>query len=195
MKSILKKKPKFLKRESDESSEENACKTNRESFQTVCLADLNESIGSKSQKTQRFSSSEEENYSVKPVKLNNPVKIHLKLDDLLNFESVYNNNQIITNKNMKNNKEIAFFKKNENLTTSDTSKEDLTKIKMFKQGINVKNESISSSSISDYHKISDIVHCNVDLQKIHKEKRKKKGNEGSSSQFNHISEEASEMNN
>ena len=220
MKSILKKKPKFTAEEQrnfEDDSDEMA-RTNRDSFQTVCITDLNESIGSKSQKSQKsqkFSSESENEEEEKSLKLKdnkpnnpffNPLKIRLKLDDLLNSNDTKNKrNNIYTesfplntmNINIKTNEKNNYLKKNEYITTTDTSKEDQTKFNKFNKTNNnsQKIESLSSSSLSDYHKIEEIVHSNIDFQKGKNLKVLDKNVKHSinSSQFNHISEEASEF--
>ncbi len=215
-KSILKqKKPKFLVEKqnfSDDSSDEMS-KTNRESFQTICAMDLNESRTSKSQKSQKslksqnssFLEEEEEKRSIGVDKPNNPLKIHLKLDDLLNPDK--NTREILKNKpqiqlplknmniNTINKEKIQYLNKAEYFTTTDTSKEDQNKFNQFRVLKNQKIESLSSSSLSDYHKIEEIVHSNVDFQKINHSKNQdqKVKHSANSSQFNHISEEASEF--
>ena len=200
MKSILKqKKPKFVRNQDEEDSDQER-KTNRESFQTLCMTDLNESRGSKSKKSQNFSSDEEEERKEESKIFFKPVKIHLKLDDLLNSGKNAVKKNLVGEPPLKhlnlNLKSKSSGKRNENSTTTDTSKEDQTKFnKIRMMNNNQKNESLSSSEISDYHKIEEIVHSNVDLQKnnrINRGKMKNKASE-SSSQFNHISEEASEF--
>ena len=219
-KSILKqKKPKFSVEKqnySDDSSDEMA-KTNRESFQTICAMDLNESHASKSQKSQKslksqnssFLDEEEEKYSREVNKPNNiffnPLKIHLKLDDLLNPNK--NTREILKKKpqvqlplknmnmNTINKEKIRYLNKTEYITTTDTSKEDQNKLNQFRVLNNQKIESVSSSSLSDYHKIEEILHSNIDFQKIKSSKNQdqKIKHSAASSQFNHISEEASEF--
>ena len=202
MKSILKqKKPKFVSRnDENEEESENERKTNRESFQTIiCMTELNDS---KSKKSQDFSSSDEEEEMKKERKednkpLFNPLKIHLKLDDLLNPEK---NRKAGGGQHLKSGIEEGkrakgSVRRNENVTTTDTSKEDQTKFNKLKIANNLKNDSLSSSSLSDFHKIEEIVHSNMDFQKKSNKNvavKKKKASE-SSSQFNHISEEASEF--
>lgn len=211
MKSILKqKKPKFVARndenEEESENERKTNRTNRESFQTICMTELNDS---KSKKSQDFSSSDEEEEMKKEKKENNnnnkplfnPLKIHLKLDDLLNPEKGEKNRKaggggLYLNSGIEEGKRAkGSVRRNENVTTTDTSKEDQTKFNKLKIASNLKNDSLSSSSLSDFHKIEEIVHSNMDFQKKSNKNgavKKKKASE-SSSQFNHISEEASEF--
>lgn len=206
MKSILKqKKPKFVTRndaneEEESDNERKTNRTNRESFQTICMTELNDS---KSKKSQDFSSSDEEEEMKKENNkpMFNPLKIHLKLDDLLNPEKGEKNRkaggggQYLKSGVEEGKRAKGSGRRNENVTTTDTSKEDQTKFNKLKIASNLKNDSLSSSSLSDFHKIEEIVHSNMDFQKKSNKNvavKKKKASE-SSSQFNHISEEASEF--
>lgn len=137
MKSILKqKKPKFIDPEIEDNDESFHTKN---SFQTICMTELNESSYSKSKKSlySQNSSSDEEINEVeikkKPTPNNreefNPLKIYLKLGDLLGSAGEHSNNNLQYNdSHLLNSKPIKKenyqnFKKND-LTTTDTSKED-----------------------------------------------------------------------
>lgn len=168
----------------------------RDSAKTICLTELNDS---KSDKTRNFiedDQSEREN-DLNDIKL---VKVHLKLSDLVNPVEDKKKNHYIFQNDYSNltKKEVIFLlffnkfqktKKIDFLTTTDSSKEEAIRFKNNqKKEKKEKNEVNSSSSLSDFFKVQDIVCKNVILQQQSKISNKIKRQFSTS---NRISEEAS----
>lgn len=208
-KSILKQRnPKFIQNNAIEDSFETKNRSDKSSFHTVCLTDLNESVRSRSKKSlssKNSSSSEDdavfliEKKTKAPIIENksfNPLKIYLKLDDLMNHNEKNDKNFEENKPKIKYNKG-GIHKKNDNVTTTDTSKEDQLQTKFNSQNNLFKKNNESSFSSSDFRKIDEILSSNIELQNSKKnknfpilQKKIKKISNGS----NHISEEASEIN-
>lgn len=207
-KSILKQRnPKFIQNNGFEDSFEAKNRSNKSSFHTICLTDLNESVRSRSKKSlssKNSSSSEDDaNFLVEKKtkapniqnKSFNPLKIYLKLNDLMSHNEENEKNLDENKPKIKYNK--GAYKKNENVTTTDTSKEDQFHTKFNSQNNFFKKNNESSYSSSDSRKIDEILSSNIELQNSKKNKNfptQQKKLKHFSNGSNHISEEASEMN-
>lgn len=145
----------------------------RDSVHTVCMSEATEK-----QIISDSSSESEGKRNIWQKNNDNPLKIHLKLDDLIRMDGSKEGES-----SLKSGKINAKQKRIEVLTTTDTSKEDHLRRKPFR-GIEG-----SSSEDEGAARIGEIVNSNMILQKMRGKNKKK--SEGSS-QYNHISEEGDE---